>query len=271
MMNPDFEHTTLGKLDRCAYRLGMSASYWPGRQAVHRALDAGVNVFFCYGFDFQMIRALRELPASRRENCVFITGAYNLLWWHPNLRRTLEKRLRQLRTDYIDIFLFLGVMGKEKFLGQVLEELHRMREEGKVRAVGISTHHRKLAGELAGRGKLDALMMRYNAAHRGAEQDVFPHLAAHHPAVINHTATRWTYLLRRPRGWPKDGPVPTAGMCYRFVLSNPHVDVCLTAPRSLRELEENLAAVRQGPLSEEEMQFMRAFGDAVYQAKKWFM
>lgn len=47
-------------------------------------------------------------------------------------------------------------------------------------------------------------------------------------------------------------------MCCRFVLSNPHVDVCLTA-------------VRQGPLAEEEMEFMREFGEAVYRRYKYFM
>ena len=101
------------------------------------------------------------------------------------------------------------------------EELQRLKEDGRVRAVGMSCHNRKFAGELAERGALDVFMMRYNAAHRGAEQDIFPHLADFHPGVVSYTATRWSYLLRRPRGWPKDGRIPTAAMCYRFVLSNP--------------------------------------------------
>jgi len=60
-------------------------------------------------------------------------------------------------------------------------------------------------------------------------------------------------------------------MCYRFVLSNPAIDVCLTAPSNLRQLRENIEAVRRGPLAEDDMQFMRNFGDAVHQARKWFM
>jgi predicted aldo/keto reductase-like oxidoreductase len=88
---------------------------------------------------------------------------------------------------------------------------------------------------------------------------------------VSYTATRWGYLLRRTKGWPKDGPIPTAGQCYRFVLSNPHVDVCLSAPRSEREFAENLAAVRQGPLPEDEMEFLRSYGDAVHRAAGWFM
>ena len=158
------------------------------------------------------------------------TGAYNYIWGHQNLRRTLEKRLRQIRTDYIDVFHFLGVTRRAHFTPQVREELQAVRESGLVRAVSISTHDRKFAVELAREGVLDAMMIRYNAAHRGAETEIFPHLPESNPAVVGFTATRWTRLLRPPRGYPNEARVPTAGMCYRFVLSNPAVHVCLMAP-----------------------------------------
>jgi aryl-alcohol dehydrogenase-like predicted oxidoreductase len=60
-------------------------------------------------------------------------------------------------------------------------------------------------------------------------------------------------------------------MCYRFVLSNPHVDVCMTAPSNPRQLEQNLAALRRGPLPEDDMQFMREFGDCVHARYKRFL
>jgi predicted aldo/keto reductase-like oxidoreductase len=89
--------------------------------------------------------------------------------------------------------------------------------------------------------------------------------------VVSYTATRWRYLIRRSKNWPKDQPVPTAGLCYRFVLSNPHVHVCLTAPSNLKQLEENMAVVRKGPLSAEELDFIKKYGDVVKHTKKWFM
>jgi len=266
-----FLHTTLGKMGCAVHRLGLSASYRPGKKAIYKALDEGLNYFFCFGFDTQMTGVLRDVLKHQREKYVVATGAYNYIWWYQNLRRTLEKRLRQLRTDYIDVFHFLGVTRANQFNDRVRAELEELRADPRVRGVSISTHDRKLAGQLAAQGALDAMMIRYNAAHRGAEQDIFPHLTQHDPGVISFTATRWRYLVRRPRGWPKDGRIPTAGMCYRFVLSNPHVHVCLTAPTNLKQFEENLAAVRQGPLSEEDMQFMREFGDAVYRRYKYFM
>jgi hypothetical protein len=100
------------------------------------------------------------------------------------------------------------------------EELCRLREEGKVCCIGLSTHNRNLAGRLAAEGAADIVMICYNAAHCGAEQDIFPHLKEHDPVVISYTATRWRYLLKRLRKWPKSEAIPTAGMCYRFILSN---------------------------------------------------
>jgi aryl-alcohol dehydrogenase-like predicted oxidoreductase len=267
----NFTHTTLGRTGLQVCRLGLSATYRPGRDVVRQALDSGINFLFCYGFDTHVTKTVRELPPSERHHLVVATGAYNLLVGHPNLRRTLEKRLRQLGSDYIDIFLFLGVTKPKHLTDHVRGELLKFRQEGKVRFVGMSGHDRIFHGEEARRGDLDVLMLRYNAAHRGAETDTFPHLQQHNPGVVSYTATRWSYLLRRPKGWPKDGRIPTASECYRFVLSNPNVHVCLTAPSNRRHVEENLAALTAGPLSAEDYAFMKEFGDAVHHTKKWFM
>ncbi len=270
-MADDFLHSMLGRTGRNVFRLGLSASYRPGREAIVSAIDHGVNYFFAYGFDSQMTRTLRDVFRTRRDELIVATGGYNWILWRSNLRRTLEARLRQLGTDHLDVFLYLGVMKPEHFPECVHEEMVRLRGEGKVRAIGISTHDRRLAGDLARRGALDLLMIRYNAAHRGAETDIFPHLAAHDPGLVSYTATRWGALLRRARGWPRERPVPTAGMAYRFVLSNPHVDVALTAPASATQLAENLAEIEKGPLTGEELRLLQEYGDFVHARKKWFM
>ena len=270
-MIDSFTHTTLGRTGLQVCRLGLSATYRPGPEVIRRALDAGVNLLFCYGFDSQVTKTVRLMHPSERQRVIVATGAYNLLIGHPNLRRTLEKRLRQLGSDYIDIFLFLGVTKPKHLTDHVRDELLKFRQEGKVRFIGMSGHDRGFHAEEARRGDLDVLMLRYNAAHRGAETDIFPRLNSHNPGVLSYTATRWGFLLRRTRGWPKDGRIPTASDCYRFVLSNPHVHVCLTAPSNRRHLEENLSALEAGPLSPEDHAFMVQFGDAVHHSKKWFM
>ena len=267
----DFTHTTLGRTGLPIHRLGLSATYRPGRKALQLALDRGVNLFFGFGFDGQMTGFMREVLQGERKRFVVVTGAYNLIWGHPDLERTLEKRLRQFGTDYVDAFLFLGVMKEKEFPPATRDQLCRLKEDGRVRHIGMSCHDRDFAGKLAAEGALDVLMVRYNAAHPGADEEIFPFLGAHDPGILAYTATRWTYLLRPPRTWPEGGRVPTAGLCYRFVLSSPHVHACLTAPRSAAELDENLRSLEEGPLGSEEMDFMRSFGSAVHETQKWFM
>jgi aryl-alcohol dehydrogenase-like predicted oxidoreductase len=270
-MGDDFLHTTLGRTGLAVHRVGLSATYRPGKDTVRRAIEAGLNYFFGFGIDTHLTKVLREEMKGRREKFVVATGAYNLLLGHPNIGRTLEKRLRQFGTDYIDVFMYLGVVRDREFPPQLIDAFHKLKDTGKVRFIGLSTHARKFAGELAARGLADVLMVRYNAAHRGAEHDIFPRLQPHNPGVTSFTATRWRYLIRRPAGakWPKTEPVPTAGQCYRFVLSNPAVHVCLMSPTNARQFEENLKEIRErGPLTPAETDFMRRFGDAVHHTKK---
>ncbi len=267
-MTTDFLHTTLGSTGIPVHRVGFSASYRPGTRTVERAIDDGLNLLFCFGLDTQLLSVVRKIPAAKRRELCLVTGAYNMIWWQPNLRKSLEKRLRQLGTDYIDVFLWLGVMKPKEMPESILEEMARFREEGKVRAIGLSCHDRKFAGELAARNAVDVLMIRYNAAHRGAEQDIFPHVAAHGTGVISYTSTRWTSLLRPPKGWPSTRPVPDASTAYRFVLSHPAVHTILMAPTNERQYEANINGIRKGPLTDEEMAYVREFGDAVYRSSK---
>ena len=56
----------------------------------------------------------------------------------------------------------------------------------------------------------------------------------------------------------------TAGDCYRFQLSSPHVDMALMGPASRAQMDENLNALEKGPLTADEVQWMLEFGKAVH-------
>ena len=53
-MRDSFTHAILGATGRRVCRLGLSGSYRPGKHTIYRALDAGLDFFFGYGFDSQM-------------------------------------------------------------------------------------------------------------------------------------------------------------------------------------------------------------------------
>ena len=242
------------------FRLGLAANYGIDEDGVSAAMDRGVNVFLWTSRN--KMRAPVKAAMGSRRDAVAVIGFAKIGWFGWGVRSGAENLLRELGTDHLDVYL-LGWLGTgSAWTDATQKELLHLRESGKVRSIGVSIHDRPRAGTLAANSPLDLLMLRYNAAHPGAEHDVFPHVKDHSPSVLAYTATAWRRLLKRPSGW--EGPVMSAGDCYRFQLSSPHVDMALTGPKTRAEVEENLKALEKGPLTEDEVKWMREFGRKVH-------
>jgi aryl-alcohol dehydrogenase-like predicted oxidoreductase len=261
MAENEFTHRLLPRVGKRVFRLGLSASYGMDERTAREALEGPFQYVFWPATAGALTAPLRDACRRDRERYVIATGpTFGFLARSP--RRRVEKALRTLGTDYLDVLQLYWVGVGASLAPRMLDELVKLRQEGKVRAIGVSIHDRPRAGRLAAGSPLDLLMIRYNAAHPGAEQDVFPHLGDRRPAVVAYTATAWTRLLRRNRRW--SGPPMTPGECYRFCLTSPQVDVVLTAPGKAKRLRENVAALERGPLTGDEERRIRDFGRAVH-------
>jgi aryl-alcohol dehydrogenase-like predicted oxidoreductase len=257
----DFLYRDVPALGRRVHRLGLAANYGIDEASIRAAMDRGLNYLFYTFRSGKLLDPLRDALRKDREKYVVATLP-TLGFFGGSVRRGAEAALKKLGTDYLDVFQ-LGWLGvTSAWTDSTIKELRHLKESGKVRALGVSIHDRERAGRLAEDSPLDLLMIRYNAAHPGAERDIFPHLEKRKPAVVAYTATSWRKLLKAPSGWK--GKVPTAGDCYRFCLSSPHVDLVVSGPASGAQLDENLAALAKGPLSDEEMSWMREFGKAAH-------
>ena len=228
--------------------------------------EHGINTFLFHFLMRPMVEGLRRLiRAGHRDDLVLIaevgipTGGF--------VRRGWERHVRAIGTDVIDVFLLGWVRAHWYVTGRTWPAMAALRDRGAVRAIGFSSHDRPLAARLARELHPDVLMLRYNAAHRGAEHEVFAQLQPPRPGVIAYTATRWGMLLQPlpARGFPVGMP---AGDCYRFALTNPAVDLVLCAARSSQELADDVAAVRAGPLEPARLGEVQRFGDAVHAAAR---
>jgi aryl-alcohol dehydrogenase-like predicted oxidoreductase len=203
---------------------------------VERAAEEfGINYFYWVSRKPGMGTALRQMAKTRREEIVIAVQSY----------------------DHGGLFLDRSV--------RVLSAVERLRDSQRVRFVGVTSHNRPFLGEMARRNDapFDVLQVRYNAAHRGAESEVFRGLSADRPGISTYTATRWGKLLKGKHMPPGHEPM-TAAECYRFALSNPSVDLCLAGPRTEEEMIQGLEALAQGPLEPEEMERARRIGDYVH-------
>ena len=256
----------LGKTGITTSRLGLSSGYGIGEADVLRAFDRGVRYFY-FGSrrtgDFG--RAVSQLGARRDEATVVVQSYTRTAC---TLRGSLERALKSLGTDRADILL-VGWWAKIPG-GRMLEEAGALKDAGLVRHVMVSSHDRPTLVRLAADARIDALMLRYSAAHPGAEREVFPMLgerSERRVGVVAYTATRWGMILD-PKRTPKGEATPRASDCYRFALTDDHVDVCTIGPKNGEELDEALTALDRGPMSVDELAWMKRVGAAVRDGAK---
>lgn len=257
----------LGKTGLRVGSLGLAAGYGAPTKAIEEAFEKGCNYFYWGSKRHNgMAEAIRNLCGQgKRDEIVLVLQSYSRSAWL--MQAFLEKGLKSVGMDHADI-LVLGWHDKMP-ARRLLDKAVQIKEKGLVRFLGISGHNRKLFPELAKLGIFDLFQVRYNAAHRGAEKEIFPLLPAEHrPGIVTYTATRWGQLLK-PKKMPAGEKTPRASDCYRFVLSNPAVDVCMAGPKNREEMREAFATLERGPLNEEEMAWMRRVGGHVH-ARGWF-
>ena len=244
-------------------RLGLAAGYKVPKKAVERAFhEFGINYFHWDVRKPGMERALGHLARTERDRIAIGIQTYDHTGYF--LEWSVERALRRLPTNHVDLLVlgwFNRMPGK-----RVLAEAQRLKRKGVVRFLAMSGHRRAVFVEAIDRpdSPIDICMVRYNAAHRGAETDVFPFLPEENrPGVTTYTATRWGQLMNSKKMPPGETPL-TSSECYRFALANPHVDMAFTAPRTMAEMDAALEAVDAPPLAPEELERIRRIGDHVH-------
>ena len=264
MMKNFSEPCILGRTGLQVGRLGISSSYGAPAAAFEEAFERGCNYFvmgsFMKGRSKEMIQAIRNISQrGDRDKLVVCLMEYT----HSSLlgRSHFYKGLKKLGLEYVDA-LMLGYY-PNKPRKQLMNLALDLKEKGVVRHLALSGHSRKLFPKLL-ESPIDIFQVRYNAANSGAEKDVFPFCGGENrPGMISFTATRWRQLLKEIKMPPGEAPL-TAKDCYRFVLSNPAVDVCMTGARTLDMMRENLETLDSGPLTPEEMERIRRVGNHIY-------
>jgi aryl-alcohol dehydrogenase-like predicted oxidoreductase len=273
----DFSFTNLPVIEKRVFRMGIAGNYGINSSDVEWASEHGAN-YWVWGANFKKVTTgIKEVIRNNREKNVVAMLGWGFFGWQ--IRQSVEKALRKLNTDYLDVFK-LGWLGRTSIYSHgIVDSLLKLKEEGKIKGIGVSIHDRQRAGQLALDSEIDLLMIRYNAKHTGAEEDIFPHLKKRNPAVVSYTALAWQQLINPVKGieidpWPgikEETKIPplTPELCYRFVLSNPHVHLVLTGPKNREQLMMNFRAMRQGILTQEELNWIRQYGILIRSKKRF--
>lgn len=90
------------------------------------------------------------------------------------LRYALEKSLELLQIDYVDLY-YLHFPDSETPFSESIGELVRLKEEGKIRSIGISNVTLEQLKEANANGDIDVIQSPYNMLDRSAEADLLPY------------------------------------------------------------------------------------------------
>src|SRR5208283_3757405 len=219
-----FERRVLGRTGLEVGRLGISSGYGVPGDALERAFERGVNYIYwgsrrgaSFGEGLKRLRPQRDKFVLVIQSYARIAG---MVPW------SLERALRTLRYDYADVLL-LGLWNKP-VAPRILDAARELKRRGLVRYLAVSTHQRTLVPKIAIQDDFDIVHFRYNAAHPGAEKEIFPLLPPlNRPGMVAFTATSWGQLLGKSmtpnfltgaHPLPKNERAPTATDCYRYVM-----------------------------------------------------
>lgn len=193
------EHTRIDGLPFTASRIALGTWAiggwkWGGTDepealsTIHRTLELGINIIDTapvYGFGQAEELVGKALAATRDQ--VLIATKTGIVWDGGKVRRDsspaslrpqLEESLRRLRTDVIDLYQVHWPDESVAF-EETAATLEAFRDEGKIRAIGLSNCSVPQIERFASAATLAAIQPPYNLFEREAEAEILPYAASH--------------------------------------------------------------------------------------------
>jgi aryl-alcohol dehydrogenase-like predicted oxidoreductase len=165
--------------------------------AIHRALELGVNwidTAAVYGLGRSEQVVAKALQG--RANKPYVFTKCSMIWdesreiqrslKRESVRRELEASLKRLQLDTIDLYQ-IHWPNPEAEIEEGWETLARLREEGKVRYIGVSNFSVPQMERVARIAPITSLQPPYSLLNRAVEKEILPYCQKHGIGVINYS------------------------------------------------------------------------------------
>jgi myo-inositol catabolism protein IolS len=145
--------------------------------AIRAAAEAGVTTIDTaeiYGQGHSE-RIVAEAVADIRDQLVYVTKVFPTHLQYNQVIQACEASLERLKTDYIDLYFIHWPAGafdsKVVALEETMAALVKLKEQGKIRAIGVSNFSQRQLAEAAQHGRIDSLQIPYSLFWRYVEQE----------------------------------------------------------------------------------------------------
>jgi aryl-alcohol dehydrogenase-like predicted oxidoreductase len=296
----------LGKTGLKVTRLGYGAMeirgsrIWNGREvADHQAerilngvLDNGINFVDtagCYGRSEEYIgkytsHRRSEYYLATKCGCSIVrkddfTDDTPHYYTSENAFQCLHTSLERMKTDYIDVMQLHNPSVEQCEEGGLVEALQKMREQGKVRWISISTTLPYLPTYLEW-GVFDTFQIPYSALERNHEDWISKSaragigtiirggVARGEPSFGQGTENQWAKFEQAKLDELRSSDESRTTFLLRFTLAHPDIHTIIVGTLQPEHLLENIEALKKGPLSSEMYEETKRRLDAIGERPK---
>jgi L-galactose dehydrogenase len=250
-----------------------------GKRAVHYAIERGINYFDVapyYGRTLAETR-LGEAMVGCRDKVILATkvGRYDkdaeagFDFSAKRIIKSVEESLTRLKTDYLDIYQVHDIEygSKEQIINETLPAMHRLKQTGKVRFVGITGYPLHILKDVAEAAEVDTILSycRHNLMDTSMDDILTPVAKRQGIGLINASPLHMRVLTEK--GAPDWHPAPEkvlevgqqvarycrsqgvdiADLAMQFVLQHEYVATTLVGMSKVRHVDSNIKSVGVAP------------------------
>ncbi len=213
-----------------------------GAEVVRHCYDLGITFFDTANIYADSEKKIGLALADVRKRIVLATKS--LRRDAEGIASHIEYSLKNMKTDYVDIFQFHNVAGEETMQqvlapGGAYEAAEKARKEGKVRFIGFTSHNVSIAIKMCNTGLFSTVQIPFNFIETEPLDELFPLAATLGMGVIG----------MKPLG---GGLLDRPDICFRFLQQYPQV-LPIPGVVSKKEMDEIVSFYRSPkPLSKDD-------------------
>ncbi len=163
-------------------------------KAIRAAFDAGITTVdtaevYGEGHSEQIVAsALSDV----RDKAVYATKVFANHLKYDQVIEACDRSLKNLNTDYIDLYQIHWPAGTFKSeivpIEETMNALNHLKEQGKIRAIGVSNFNRTQLEEAAQYGRIDSLQPPYSLFWRWVEKDLTPYCVENNISIVAYSS-----------------------------------------------------------------------------------
>lgn len=253
---PEFRYRELGSTGIKVTTVGFGCMITSDPIVIERAADIGVNFFdtargYQSGNNERMVGAALK---AKRKDVILCTKSGGRD--KKTLVEHLETSLRELGTDYIDIWHMHGKSSPDQITDDHLEAIAAAKKQGKIRFAGVSTHRNQtsLLLALAKNPHIDAVLVAYNFTMDKELTNAVNTVRQAGKAVIGMKVMAGGFRKIKPGDplYDKFQKSETMVAALKWVLKNQNVDTTIPSITDLEQLDADLSAMSSDLSAEDE-------------------